>query len=82
MAFLNAYYLKTDLIETLYSLDFSRPNGKLSENPKTGGFRELFLPENDFKSCSTVNFPKKHLQIAIGLEGKIFKKLAERALRS
>ena len=60
LAFLNAYYLKTDLIETLYSLDFSRPNGKLSENPKTGGFRELFLPENDFKSCSTVNFPKKH----------------------
>ena len=22
-------------------------------------FRELFLPENDFKTCSTVNFPKK-----------------------
>ena len=21
---------------------------------------ELFLPENDFKTCFTVNFPKKH----------------------
>ena len=27
---------------------------------KTGGFRELVLPGNDFKTCSTVNFPKKH----------------------
>ena len=27
---------------------------------KTGGFRELFLSENYFKSCSTVSFPKKH----------------------
>ena len=31
-----------------------------SQNPKTGGFRELFLPENDFKTCFAVNFPKKH----------------------
>ena len=23
-------------------------------------FRELFQPENDFKTCSTVNFPKKY----------------------
>ena len=21
---------------------------------------ELFLPENDFKTCFTINFPKKH----------------------
>ena len=26
---------------------------------KTRGIRELFLPENDFKTCSTVNFQKK-----------------------
>ena len=59
-AFLNVYYPKTHLIKALNSLDSSRPNGRLSQNPKTGGFRELFLPENDFKTCSTVNFPKKH----------------------
>ena len=57
---LNVCYPKTHLIKALYSLDSSRPNGRLSQNPKTGGFRELFLPENDFKTCSTVNFPKKH----------------------
>ena len=28
------------------------------ENQKTGGSRELFLPENDFKTCSTVNSKK------------------------
>ena len=60
LAYLNAYCPKTHLMKALYSLDSSRPNGRLSQNPKTGGFRELFLPENDFKTCSTVNFPKKH----------------------
>ena len=25
---------------------------------KTGGSSDLFLPENDFKTCSLVNFPK------------------------
>ena len=39
----------------------STNNGlRLSQNPKTGGFRTLFLLENDFKTCSTINFPKKH----------------------
>ena len=60
LAFLNVYYPKTHLIKTLYSLDSSRPNGRLLQNLKTGGFRELFLPKNDFKTCSKVNFPKKH----------------------
>ena len=46
--------------QSSYSIDSSRPNGRLSHNPKTGSFRELFLPENDFKTCSAVNFPKKH----------------------
>ena len=59
LAFLNVYYPKTHLIKALYSLDSSRPNGRLSQNPKTGGFRELFLPENDFKTCSTINSSKK-----------------------
>ena len=27
---------------------------------KTGNFRELFLPENDFQTCSAVNFPEKN----------------------
>ena len=60
LAFLNVYYPKTHLIKAFNSLDSSRSNGRLSQNPKTRGFRELFLPENDFKTCSTVNFPKKH----------------------
>ena len=51
---------KTNLIKALYSLDSSKPNGRLLQNPKTRGIRELFLPENDFKTCSAVNFPKKH----------------------
>ena len=51
---------KTNLIKALYSLDSSRPNGRLSQNPKTERFRELFIPENDFKTSSTVNFSKKH----------------------
>ena len=51
---------KTHLVKALYSLDSLRPNEILLQNPKTGGFRELFVPENDFKTCSTVNFPKKH----------------------
>ena len=31
---------------------------KLLENPNTGASMELFLPENNFKASSTVNFPK------------------------
>ena len=39
-AFLNAYYPKTDLIKALSSLESSRSNGRLSQNPKTGGCTE------------------------------------------
>ena len=52
---------KTHLLKVLNSLDSSRPNGGLSQNPKTGGFRELFLPKSDSKTCSAVNFPKKYV---------------------
>ena len=52
LAFLNVYYQKTHLIKALNFLDSSRANVRLSQNPETGGFRELFLPENDFKTCS------------------------------
>ena len=45
-------------IKALNSLDSSRPNGRLSQSPKAGAFRELFVPKNDFKTCSAVNFPK------------------------
>ena len=48
-AFLIAYKPKTLLIKGLNSIDSTRSYGRLSENVKTGGFRELFLPENDFK---------------------------------
>ena len=58
LAFLNVYYPKSHLIKALYFLDSSRPNGSLLQNPKTRVFRKLFLPENDFKTCSVVTFPK------------------------
>ena len=58
-AYLNVYYPQTHLIKALESPDSSRPNGRLSQNQKTGGFRELVLPGNDFKNRSTVNFPRK-----------------------
>ena len=41
------------------SLDFSRPPGRLLENPKIWDSRELFLSENDFKTCSKVNCRKR-----------------------
>ena len=47
--------------------DFSRSYGRLLDNPKTGASRDLFLPENDFKTNSAVNFPKKHPDVR-GLE--------------
>ena len=58
MAFFNAYLPKTQLIKIDNSLDSSRPYESLLENPKTWDSRELFLSENDFKSCSTVNYRK------------------------
>ena len=66
-SFLNAYYPKTHPIKVLNCLDSSRPNGRLSQNLKIRGFWELFLSENDFKTCSAVNFPKKHVDFG-GLE--------------
>ena len=52
LTFLNVYYPKTHLIKALYSLDSFRSCGRLLENPKTGAPRDLFLPENDFKTSS------------------------------
>ena len=55
-AFLNDYYyLQTQLIKALNSRDSARPNERLSQNPNTGGLRELVLPGH----ASTVKFPKK-----------------------
>ena len=60
-AFFSAYYYpQTHLIKAPNFLDSSRPNGRISKNPKTGDFGELVLPGNDFKTCSTVNSSKKH----------------------
>ena len=59
-AFLNAYYPKTHIIQSLNSLDSSRPYGRLLENQKTWGSKELFLPENGFQNSSTNIFPKRH----------------------
>ena len=58
--FLNVYYAKTHLIKALNSLDSSRPFKQLLQIQKTGGSRELILPENDFPTSSRVNFSKKY----------------------
>ena len=68
--FLNVYYPKTHLIKAINSPDSSRPNGRLSQNQKkkqqqkTRGFRELVLPGNNFKTSSTVNFPKLYMSFS------------------
>ena len=62
-AFLSVYQPKTRLIKILNSLDFSRPNVRLLENQKTGDYRELFLPENDLRNCSTQKNSKKNIHI-------------------
>ena len=59
-AFWNAYYPNTHLIKALNSLDSSSPYGRLLEKQKTGGSRELFLP--DFQTSSTKIF-QKNIQI-------------------
>ena len=56
----------------LNSFDFFRPYGRILENPKTGGSRELFLPQYNFKICYAVNFPKKHADFR-GLQDMKFK---------
>ena len=40
-AFLNVYKPKSQLIKGLNSFDFSRPYGRLSQNPKTGDFKMI-----------------------------------------
>ena len=40
------------------SLIFQTILKTIRKSKKQGGSRELFLPENDFKTCSAVNFPK------------------------
>ena len=58
VVFLIICYPKTHLVKALNSIDSSRPNRRLLQNPKTGGFRELFLPKSDCKTCFAVNFSK------------------------
>ena len=53
-AFFNIFESKTQLIKALHSLASSRPYQRLLENTKTEGSRELFLLQNDFKTCYTV----------------------------
>ena len=65
-AFFNIYQSKTQLIKALHSLHSSRTYERLLENSKTEGSRELFLPENDFKTY-TLDFLKKHSDFG-GLE--------------
>ena len=64
-AILNNYKPKTQLIKALNSIDSSISYRRLPQNPKTRGFRELFLPENDFKTYFTVKFSKKKNQFRL-----------------
>ena len=52
--------LKTQLIQSLNSLNSSRSYRRLLENQKTGGSEELFLPKSDFQNRYTNFFLKKH----------------------
>ena len=63
-AFLNAYYTKTHLIKSSNFLNSSRPYGRLLENQKTGGSRELFLIS---KTAPQKFFFKRHSDFG-GLE--------------
>ena len=45
-------------MKALNSPDSSRSYERILENPKRGTSTELFLPKNDFKTSSTVNFSK------------------------
>ena len=38
----------------------NKPYERILENPETEGPRKLFLPENNFETCDTVSFLKKH----------------------
>ena len=58
--FLNDYKNKNQLIKTLNSFCLFRSYERLSQNQKTGDFRELFLSQNDFKTCCTVNFSRNY----------------------
>ena len=57
-AFLNAYQPKSQLINALNSFYFSRSYGRLWWNPKTGDFRELFLPETLLHSKFSKKTPR------------------------
>ena len=46
------------IIKALNFINSFWPYGRLLENPKTLGLGELFLPKNDLKTCSAVNFTK------------------------
>ena len=52
-------FFNVQLIKALNSLDSSRSYGRVLEDPKTKTSTELFLPENDSKASSTVNFKKR-----------------------
>ena len=56
--FLKHFLTQTQLTKIHNSLDSSRPYASLLENPRIWGSKELFLRENDFKTCSSVNSTK------------------------
>ena len=55
--FLNTWYPKMHLIKALNSFDSSRPNGRLSQNPKTGDFTST---QKWFQNLLCIKFSKKH----------------------
>ena len=67
LEFLNAYYQKIHVIQSLYFLGCSRPYERFLENQKTRGSKELFPAENNFQNSSTKNFSKNYSHFG-GLE--------------
>ena len=70
---LNVYQPKIHLIKALNYLDSSSLNGRLPQDPINGGFKELFLHKNEFKTCAAVNFLKKHLDLETRIPTKDMK---------
>ena len=66
--FLNAYYPNTHLIQFFNFVDSSKPYGRLLENQKTGGSKELFLLCRTFDAYrpnKDVKLRPKSCQIAL-----------------
>ena len=77
-AFLDPYLPKNHLIQILIFLGSFKLYGTLLLNLKTEDSRKMFLPENDFKICSTkllVSFSFEDLQVKFLLEKSLWRNI-------